>query len=475
MAHLTDGRESIESKVLHSRHCSRELSTTNSHTDPEKRSPEDHDSGDALHAYETDGSPLEISPSHLSQPPTPYIPNGGLIAWLQVLSGFFLFFNSWGLINAFGVFQSYYSRTLIPHYSDSAISWIGSIEAFLLCCTTIFAGPIFDRGHARGLVFGGALLVVFGLMMTSLCRTYWQLMLAQGLCQGIGHGALFIVAIAIVPSYFSTKRSFAIGLAASGSSLGGVIYSIVFHRLVEYHGLGFAWATRVLGFIALATLTVPCACIKARTPPAPRKKLVDFDGFRELPFSLFNVASFVGFIGLYVPFFYISTFASQRAGLGDTLAFYMLPIISAGSIAGRILPGFVADFLGPLNVLATCTLTAGVLGLCWVAIGPGAGVGGLVVWSLLYGAFSGAFVSLQPSTVVSITDDLSRIGGRLGLNTFCAALGLLIGTPIAGVLLQKDPTFLGLQIFCGVTLFLGGGFVVLTRWSRVGWAVSSKA
>ncbi|CAK3783641.1 hypothetical protein DOTSEDRAFT_92146 [Lecanosticta acicola] len=464
-------RESFESEKIetpdssraHSQAFPTDLEQQNTNQSPE----------DPLRTYSTDGSPLEISPSHLSQPASLLIPDGGRVAWLQVVSGFFLFFNSWGLINAFGAFQSYYKSTLIPAETNSNISWIGSIEAFLLCCTTIFAGPAFDRGYARTLVISGTVLVVFGLMMTSLCKTYWQLMLAQGLCMGIGHGGLFIVSIAIVPSYFSTKRAFAIGLAASGSSLGGVIYPIVFHRLVGQ--VGFGWATRVIGFMALATLLVPSTCIRMRTRPRPRKTIIDFGGFRELPFSLFSLASFVGFIGLYIPFFYISSFASEKAGLNSTLAFYMLPIISAGSTVGRILPGFVADFLGPLNVLSICTLIAGLLGFCWIAIPSPASVGGLVIWSLLYGAFSGAFVSLQPSTVVSITDDMSTVGGRLGMNTFCAALGLLIGTPIAGVILEKDPSWVGVQVFCGATLLAGGALVLVTRWSRVGMEIVRKA
>lgn len=42
---------------------------------------------DVEKTQEQDGAPLEISPSHLSQPPHPLIPDGGLTAWLQVLSG----------------------------------------------------------------------------------------------------------------------------------------------------------------------------------------------------------------------------------------------------------------------------------------------------------------------------------------------------------------------------------------------------
>lgn len=42
-----------------------------------------------------DGAPLESAVSYQSVPAQPSIPNGGTIAWLQVLAGFFMFFNSW--------------------------------------------------------------------------------------------------------------------------------------------------------------------------------------------------------------------------------------------------------------------------------------------------------------------------------------------------------------------------------------------
>jgi predicted MFS family arabinose efflux permease len=350
------------------------------------------------------------------------------------------------------------------------------MEAFLLCCTAIFAGPLFDRGYARPMVLTGSFMVVFGFMMTSLGSEYWQLMLSQGICMGIGHGFLFITSIAIVPSYFTTKRSFAIGLAASGSSFGAVIYTVTFHHLTSHHGLSFGWAIRILGFIALATLAIPCVALRPLKPTGPpHRSIVDFSGFRELPFALFSAASFIGTIGIYIPFFYLSLFAASKAGFDADLAFIMLPILSAGSVIGRIAPGFIADFVGPLNVLTLCTMIAGLFGFCWIGVVLGVSLGGLVMWSFLYGIFSGAFVSLQPSIVVSITDDLGMVGGRVGMNTFCAALGSLIGNPIAGFLLAKDPSWTALQAFCGATLFVGSALMVVTRWSRVGLGFAKKA
>jgi len=82
-------------------------------------------------------------------------------------------------------------------------------------------GPIFDRGYLRLLLLIGSFGVVFGFMMLSLCTEFWQAMLAQGFCIGLGGGMLFVPSVAILPTYFSTKIGLAIGLAASGSSMGG--------------------------------------------------------------------------------------------------------------------------------------------------------------------------------------------------------------------------------------------------------------
>ncbi|CAJ2502748.1 Uu.00g101420.m01.CDS01 [Anthostomella pinea] len=49
-------------------------------------------------------------------------PNGGSLAWLHVLGGFMLFFNSWGILNTFGVFQTYYKSDDLFVASSSNIS-----------------------------------------------------------------------------------------------------------------------------------------------------------------------------------------------------------------------------------------------------------------------------------------------------------------------------------------------------------------
>lgn len=399
-------------------------------------------------------------------PPGGPPPDGGTTAWLQVVGGYFLFFNTWGLINAFGVFQTYYKGTLLPTTSNSAISWIGTLTSFFLCASPITWGPLFDIGNPRLLVLFGSFSVVFGLMMTSLCEEYWQLILAQGVCCGIGGGCLFITATSILPSYFSSKRALVMGISASGSSLGGVVYPIIFTYVQPTH-LGFGWAVRIIGFIALFTLAIPCIVIKPRVRPPGRRKIFNAQILKDVPFQIMNLATFFGFVGQYIPYFFIEQYAAKYH-LG--LEFWMLIFLNIGSIPGRILPAYIGDkYFHPLKVLATTTASATILAFCWIGIRHS--TAGLVVWCFLYGFFSGAFVSLQGAAVASMTppQEMGSIGTRFGINMFAGALGILIGSPVGGAIFPKS--WPGAQSFCAASLTCATVCVVGT-W--VAWQAQVK-
>lgn len=124
------------------------------------------------------------------------------------------------MVNTFGVYQSYYEDTLLPNYSASSISWIGTVQGFLLLMAGVVVGPIYDKGHLTSLLVVGTFLVVFGLMMTSLATEYYQVFLAHGLTTGLGCACLFLPSVAIVATYFTSRRALATGITASGGSIG---------------------------------------------------------------------------------------------------------------------------------------------------------------------------------------------------------------------------------------------------------------
>ena len=81
-------------------------------------------------------------------------------------------------------------------------------------------GPLYDAGYFYPLLYSGSLLIILGQMMTSLCHEYYQSLLAQGFCIGIGVGLIFIPGVAILSTYFSSRLALANGIAAAGSGLG---------------------------------------------------------------------------------------------------------------------------------------------------------------------------------------------------------------------------------------------------------------
>jgi MFS family permease len=120
----------------------------------------------------------------------------------------------------YGVFQAYYATAIAETSSASNISWIGSVQVSLLCFIGTVAGPIYDAGYCRSLLVVGSALSLLGMFTTSVCRSYWQLFLAQGVATGCGFGCLFLPAVTIVSQYFSTRKAFATGIASLGSGIG---------------------------------------------------------------------------------------------------------------------------------------------------------------------------------------------------------------------------------------------------------------
>lgn len=397
------------------------------------------------------------------------VPNGGLWAWLQVVGSFFIFWNAWGIINTFGTYQTFYETSLLSSKTPSDIAWIGSVQATLLMVVGSFAGPLYDAGYIRQLLLVGSVLVVLGQMMLSLCTNYAQVFLAQAVCQGIGTGLIFVPSVAILSQYFSTKIATATGLAASGSSLGGVVYPIVFHRLEPK--LGFPWATRILGFMMMGTLVISNICLRVRVLPEGKRKFWDKTAFKEAPYVLYVFGLFLTFMGLYDPFFYAQSYALDTRITNPNLAFYMLSVINAASTFGRIIPGYISDKIGPLNMIIPCSLMAGVVSLCLIATHSTAG---LIVALAFYGFFSGTLVSLPPTIFVHLTKNRAVIGARMGMGFAIIAIGLLVGTPISGAILVATGKFAYVWLFGGLLTIFGTCLIIGTRICRAGYSLRKK-
>ncbi|KAM3499930.1 hypothetical protein MY10362_006862, partial [Beauveria mimosiformis] len=101
---------------------------------------------------------------------TPRPPDGGLTAWLQVLAGHLIVFNTWGYIISFGIFQPYYEQQLA--LDPSAVSWIDSVQICLVLLVGAFSGRLFDAGYFGQMLVVGALVQLVGIFAASAATRY---------------------------------------------------------------------------------------------------------------------------------------------------------------------------------------------------------------------------------------------------------------------------------------------------------------
>lgn len=396
-------------------------------------------------------------------------PDGGLQAWLQVLIAHLVIFNTWGYINSFGVFQTYYLSTL--EQSPSQISWIGSVQVFLLFFIGTFSGRATDAGYFRPTFIIGTVLVLLGVFTTSVCTEYWQLFLAQGICTGVGNGLLFCPTLAILPTYFSKKRAMAVGLAASGTTTGGMIIPGIFEALLPR--VGFGWTLRVLGLIMLVFQVICFFLARTRVPARAVGPVVEFSAFKEIPYLLFAIGIFFCFWGIYPAYYYVGEYASSVIGVSQGDSINLLIIMNGIGIIGRLLPPYLSDrWTGPTNMMIPFVVLSAASLYCWAAVDS---QGGLWAFATIYGLFSSGVNSLFPTALSALTTDMTKMGVRMGMVYTVISFATLTGTPIAGALISADGGhYLGMEMFAASLLMIGGITLVAARISRTGWKLGAR-
>ena len=141
--------------------------------------------------------------------------------------------------------------------------------------------------------------------MTSLCKEFWQTILAQGFGIGIGVGLIFLPALSIISQYFFKRRALAIGVAVTGSSAGGIVLPIMLNNLIVQHG--FKKAVQYTGYLILGVLVIANVTMHPRIPPNPNppKKPSPKQLFQDIPYSFFCAGAFLIALGFFFPFFYL--------------------------------------------------------------------------------------------------------------------------------------------------------------------------
>lgn len=377
-----------------------------------------------------------------------------------------------GYFNAFGAFQAYYMETL-PE-TQSTISWIGSIQLWMVFFVGTWSGRALDAGLFAPTYLLGAALQIIGIFMTSISHTFWQLLLSQGVCTGLGSGIFFTPAMGLVTTYFTTNRGIAIAIMSTGGSIGGAIYSVIVRQLLP--NIGFGWTIRVLGFVNLVSLSLAFAFLKPRLPPRRSGPIVEWSAFKEVPYLCVVAGMSLVFGGLFFSYYYIASFSRTIIGMSYSDSLTMLIVFNAGAIPVRLLTGYIADrYLGPLNAMVPLIFINSLFAFVWISIDSRTG---MYAFATFYGFSGGAFQCLFPTTVTSLNSDLSKNGVRLGMALTVLSFAGLAGPPIGGALLITNGGgrggYMSAQLGVGLAMALGAFLLGVGRVVKYGWSLKIK-
>ncbi|KAF9042117.1 MFS general substrate transporter [Panaeolus papilionaceus] len=392
--------------------------------------------------------------------PTNEFPEGGVQGWCTVVGAMIFQFCSFGTLflfsytNAYAVYQDYYARIYIHDASPSAIAWIGSTNGFVVVASGVLVGMLYDRGYFYHLLYGGSFLISFCLFMLSITQSdhFYQVFLVQGIGLGIGAGLTYVPSVAVVSHYFQKKRPLAMMLVVAGSSIGAIVHPIMLNNLLAR--FSFRQAVGISAGMITLLLVLACSLTRPRLP-SPKVKAALFPSIRrfynEPAYALLSIGGFLFMLGFYFPLFYFQLDVIKH-GLDPHFAVYAIVILNGSGFIGRIIPGLFANSLGVLNMVVASAVGCTIFIFMMMTLKTTASA---IILAMMYGFFSGAFITLQVPLIALMTTDLSEIGLRIGVCYAVSSFGTLTGPPIHGALLTNDFLWWRPVVFSGVLTSMG--------------------
>lgn len=312
----------------------------------------------------------------------------------------------------------------------------------------------------------GSVLIFISLLTSSFATQLWHLLLSQGFCFGWGMGFCYVTAAAVLPAWFSTKRSLAVGYATAGAGIGGLIYSIVTSKIIE--ALDVAWAYRILAFCALGANLLAAVLIRdfnTKAHQLPSDSRFDPRDFGRVEVLLIVLWGFSTELGYIILLYSLPTYAAS-IGLTPSQGAVANALLNLGLAIGRPPVGYVSDAFGRINMAGVMTFLCAIF--CFGLWIPAQSYAPLLAFALISGMLCGTFWC-------TVTPVLAEVVGIKKLaSTFGAiCIGLVLPTTFAEPVAMKmvsghsSGDFINAQIFAGCMFLVGS----LSLWMLRCWKI----
>lgn len=397
-------------------------------------------------------------------------PDGGY-GWVCVLCNALINAHTWGINSTYGVFLGHYlNSNAFPGTSPLAYAFIGGLSISQALLVAPLGTFIIHRTNTRVCLNLGIFFETLSLVGASFSTELWQLVLSQGFCFGWGMGFLFTASVTILPQWFLRHRSIANALAAGGSGIGAMIYSLAAGRAIET--IGLAWTFRMLAICVFCVNIVAANLTRDRNKEVgARHNAFDLEILKRPEFLLALGWGYFSMLGYVVVVFSIPAYATQ-IGLTAQQGYTLNAIVNLGQGVGRPAIGLTSDRFGRINTALITSLGAGLaIFVFWI---PAEAVPNsyalLIVYSLIGGALAGTYwATIAPvsAEVVGLQD----LPGALSLTWLLLVPPTTVSSPIALQLRslgQSDWVYLRPQIFTAFMYIGGAACLLILRGWKVG-------
>ncbi|XP_017464975.1 PREDICTED: monocarboxylate transporter 10 [Rhagoletis zephyria] len=402
-------------------------------------------------------------------------PDGGMRAWLVMISAFICNGVIFGIINTYGVIHALLTDRLTSQGDKEASSKAALVGSLAIGATFLFspvAGVLTDKIGLRMTTLIGGSLSATGLLLSSFFTLNIKaLYFSYGIMFGLGAALAYTPTLAILGHYFKRYLGKVSGFVTAGSSVFTVILPPGLDFLLRSYGMEIT--LQVMSLVSCFIIVCSFVYKPLHPPPQPPQNKRDRSRANILLLSGINVNIWkrkkyvvwalcvpMALFGYFVPYVHMmkfvqTTFPSKSENL---------PVMCIGitSGIGRLIFGIIAD-LPRINRIYLQQLALTSIGVITVFLPLTSSYNMLIVFTLMMGLFDGCFISLLGPIAYEIcgpSGATQAIGFLLGLSSF----PLTIGPPIAGMIYDSTGSYTTPLLLAGIPPILGSTIMLLIRY-----------
>ncbi|MES0882928.1 MFS transporter [Roseibium sp. SCP14] len=296
-------------------------------------------------------------------------------------------------------------------------------------------GRYVDRYGIVPPVIASALSLSAGFALAAIAPDIWMFTLAQGVLVGLGTAATFGPLIADISHWFLKRRGLAVGCAACGNYLAGVLWPSIIQRSLATSDWRETYL--LIAVICLVTM-VPLALMLRRPPPeaalsaSPSQNTFGSQSTGLSPATLqilLVIAGLACCVAMSMPQVHIVAYCVDL-GFGVAPGADMIALMTGAGVISRLVSGFVADKIGGVRTLLISSVLQCAALFLFI---PFNGLASLYLVSLIFGLSQGGIV---PNYAVIVREYLpaKEAGQRVGLVIMSTILGMALGGWLSGLI-----------------------------------------